>query len=313
MKNRIAIFFGLALALAGCGRATQGPVTLKIGVLPILDALPMYAADAEGYFKQQGLNVQFIPVASAAERDQLMQAGQIDGMINDLVSTLFYNKDTTQIVVVRFARVATAKYPQYRILAAKGSGILKAADLRGVPIGVSQGTVIEYVTDRLLTAEGLAPDDIKIIAVPKIPDRLSLLQSGQLKAATLPDPLSDLGIQSGATVVLDDTTHPEYGNSVFSFRKSVVDSQPLAIRGFLLAIEKATGDVNADKTKWGNLLTEKNLVPAPVMGSYTLPDFPTASVPTQAQFADALDWAKAKGLVTGNVSFDASVSSAYLP
>ncbi len=313
MKNRIAIFFGLALALAGCGRATPAPVTLKIGVLPILDALPMYAADAEGYFTQQGLNVQFIPVASAAERDQLMQAGQIDGMINDLVSTLFYNKDTTQIVVVRFARVATAKYPQYRILAAKGSGIQKAADLRGVPIGVSQGTVIEYVTDRLLTAEGLAPDDIKIIAVPKIPDRLSLLQSGQLKAATLPDPLSDLGIQSGATVVLDDTTHPEYGNSVFSFRKSVVDSQPLAIRGFLLAIEKATGDVNADKTKWGNLLTEKNLVPAPVMGSYTLPDFPTASVPTQAQFADALDWAKAKGLVTGNVSFDASVSSAYLP
>ena len=266
-----------------------------------------------GISNSKGLDVQFIPVASAAERDQLMQAGQIDGMINDLVSTLFYNKDTTQIVVVRFARVATAKYPQYRILAAKGSGIQKAADLRGVPIGVSQGTVIEYVTDRLLTAEGLSPDDIKTIAVPKIPDRLSLLQSGQLKAATLPDPLSDLGIQSGATVVLDDTTHPEYGNSVFSFRKSVVDSQPQAIRGFLLAIEKATGDVNTDKTKWGNLLTEKNLVPAPVMGSYTLPDFPTASVPTQAQFADALDWAKAKGLVTGDVSFGASVSSAYLP
>lgn len=313
MRHRNVVFLALALGLAACARAAQAPVTLKIGVLPILDALPMYAADSEGYFKQQGLDVQFIPVASAAERDQLMQAGQIDGMINDLVSTLFYNKDTTQIVVVRFARVATAKYPQYRILAAKGSGIQKVADLRGVPIGVSQGTVIEYVTDRLLTAEGLSPDDIKIIAVPKIPDRLSLLQSGQLKAATLPDPLSDLGIQSGATVVLDDTTHPEYGNSVFSFRKSVVDSQPQAIRGFLLAIEKATGDVNTDKTKWGNLLTEKNLVPAPVMGSYTLPDFPTASVPTQAQFADALDWAKAKGLVTGNVSFDASVSSAYLP
>jgi NitT/TauT family transport system substrate-binding protein len=313
VRHRNVVFLALALGLAACARAAQAPVTLKIGVLPILDALPMYAADSEGYFKQQGLDVQFIPVASAAERDQLMQAGQIDGMINDLVSTLFYNKDTTQIVVVRFARVATAKYPQYRILAAKGSGIQKVADLRGVPIGVSQGTVIEYVTDRLLTAEGLSPDDIKIIAVPKIPDRLSLLQSGQLKAATLPDPLSDLGIQSGATVVLDDTTHPEYGNSVFSFRKSVVDSQPQAIRGFLLAIEKATGDVNTDKTKWGNLLTEKNLVPAPVMGSYTLPDFPTASVPTQAQFADALDWAKAKGLVTGNVSFDASVSSAYLP
>ncbi len=313
MKSRMIICLALALTLGACGRATQAPVTLKIGVLPILDALPMYAADAEGYFKEQGINVQFIPVASAAERDQLMQAGQIDGMINDLVSTMLYNKDTTQIVIVRFARVATAKYPQYRILASKTSGIQKPADLRGVPIGVSQGTVIEYVTDRLLTAEGLAPDDIKTIAVPKIPDRLSLLDSGELKAATLPDPLSDLGIQAGASVVLDDTTHPEYANSVFSFRKSVVDSQPQAIRGFLLAIEKATKDVNADKARWGNLLTEKNLVPAPVMGSYSLPDFPTASLPTQAQFADALDWTRAKGMVTSDVSYDASVSGAYLP
>lgn len=313
MKSRIVVCLALALSLGACGRATQAPVTLKIGVLPILDALPMYAADAEGYFKQQGINVQFIPVASAAERDQLMQAGQIDGMINDLVSTMLYNKDTTQIVIVRFARVATAKYPQYRILAAKSSGIQKPTDLRGVPIGVSQGTVIEYVTDRLLTAEGLAPDDIKTIAVPKIPDRLSLLDSGELKAATLPDPLSDLGIQAGAIVVLDDTTHPEYANSVFSFRKSVVDSQPQAIRAFLLAIETATKDVNADKARWGSLLTEKNLVPAPLIGGYTLPDFPMASLPTQAQFADALDWAKAKGLVTTDVSYDASVSSAFLP
>lgn len=313
MRSRLAICLALALTLGACGRATPAAVTLKIGVLPILDALPMYAADAEGYFKDQGINVQFISVASAAERDQLMQAGQIDGMINDLVSTMLYNKDTTQIVIVRFARVATAKYPQYRILAAKGSGIQKAADLRGVPIGVSQATVIEYVTDRLLTAEGLAADDIKTIAVPKIPDRLALLDSGELKAATLPDPLSDLGIQAGASVVLDDTTHPEYANSVFAFRKSVIDSQPGAIRAFLQAIEKATKDVNADKARWGSLLTEKNLVPAPVMGSYNLPDFPTASLPTRAQFADALDWAKAKGLVTTEVSYDASVSGAFLP
>ncbi len=310
MKKTILL---AALALGACARAPAQPVTLKIGVLPILDALPMYVAEAQGYYAAQGLQVNFVPAASAAERDQLMQAGQIDGMINDLVSTLFYNKDQTQIVVVRFARVATSQFPQYRILAAKGSGITQPSDLKDVPIGVSQGTVIEYTTDRLLEAEGLAPTDIRVIAVPKIADRLALLESGQLKAANLPDPLALLGIQSGAKVVIDDSTHPQFGNSVISFRKAVIDAQPQAIRGFLQAIERATADINADKSRWGPLLIEQNLVPAPLVGSYVLPDFPKASIPSETQFADALAWAKEKGLVPGDVSYADSVSAAYLP
>ena len=47
-------------------------------------------------------------------------------------------------------------------------------DLADVPVGMSQGTVIDYVTSRLLEKEGLAPEKIKSIAVPKLPDRLAL-------------------------------------------------------------------------------------------------------------------------------------------
>ena len=52
------------------------PVTLKIAVLPIMDALPMFVAEADGLFESHGVNVEFIPVASAPERVQIMQAGQ---------------------------------------------------------------------------------------------------------------------------------------------------------------------------------------------------------------------------------------------
>ena len=303
----------LALVLAACGAAEPEPVTLRIGVLPILDALPMYVAQAEGYFAEQGVEVEFVPVASAAERDQLMQAGQIDGMINDLVSTMFYNQDGIQIIVVSFARTATPDFPQYMILASKDSGIETVEDLRGVPIGISEGSVIAYTTDRLLEAEGLGPDDIVTIAVPKIPDRLALLESGELKAANLPDPLSSLAVQGGAKVIIDDTSHPEIGNSLISFRKSVVEEHPEAIRAFLAAVEKAASEINADKTRWSDLLTEKQLVPAPVLGTYAIPSFPTGSVPSQAQFADALAWTQEKGFVTGQVSYLDSVDPSFLP
>ena len=313
--SRLLIVLALAaLVAAGCAPAVPAqPTTLRIGVLPILDALPMYVAQQQGYFTENGLSVEFVPAASAAERDQLMQAGQIDGMINDLVSTMLYNQAAPQITVVRFARTATPEFPQYSILAARDSGIASPQDLKGVEIGVSEGTVIAYTTDRLLQAEGLAPEDIQTIAVPKIPDRMALLDSGQLKAANLPDPLSLLAMQGGATVVVDDSAHPEYGNSLISFNKEFVDANPETVRAFLAAIEKATAEINADKSKWQDLLVEQKLVPAPLLESYTLPDFPAASVPSEAQFADVLAWAVDKGLVKNEIAYADSVSDAYLP
>jgi NitT/TauT family transport system substrate-binding protein len=273
----------------------------------------MYVAQENGYFEDQNLTVEFIPVGSAAERDQVIASGQADGMINDLVSTLLYNQDTTQIQVVSFARTATPEFPQFRILAARDSGINSVEDLKGVEIGISEGSVIEYTTDRLLEAEGFSSLDIASLAVPSIPVRMSLLDEGELKAANLPDPLASLAIQGGASVIIDDTSYPEYGNSLISFRKSVIDSDSDTVKGFLAAIDKAAQEINADPTKWDNLLTEQKLVPAPLIGSYQIPTFPIRSLPSQAQWEDVVAWGLAKGYISQDVSYDASVNGDYLP
>jgi NitT/TauT family transport system substrate-binding protein len=313
MVRRFLLLLISATLGAACTAQPAEPATVRLGLLPILETLPMHVAQAEGLFAEQGLQVEFIPVASAAERDQLMQSGQIDGMINDLVSTVFYNQAEPQITVVRLARTATSEYPQYRVLAGKDSGITSVDGLSGVPIGISEGTVIEYVTDRLLEAEGLAADEIAYLAVPRIPDRLALLESGELQAATLPDPLASLALAGGASVVVDDTRHPEYGNSLISFRKSFVDENPLAVRGFLAALEEATRRINADKSAWIELIAAQQLVPAPLLEGYALPDFPPASVPSEAQFDDVVAWATAKGLISADVDYADSVDASYLP
>ena len=289
------------------------PVKLRIATLPILDTLPMYVAQQEGLFEKHGVTAEFVPAASAAERDQIFAAGQVDGMINDGVSTLFYNQEQPQIQVVRFARNATSTFPQYMILASAQSGIDAVDGLKGVEIGISEGTVIEYITDRLLQAAGLAPEEIKTVAVPKITDRMSLLGSGELKAATLPDPLSSLALQQGAKTVIDDTSHPEYGYSVYSFRKQMIDENPQAIRGFLAAIEEATTLINADPSKWDSLLVDQKLLPEPLVGAYKLPPFPAAGVPSQAQWDDVLVWAKDKGLIKNDISYQESVNPSLLP
>lgn len=304
----------LSLLLAACQEAAPaGPVTLRMAVLPILDALPMYVAQQEGLFAQHNLVIEFISAGSAAERDQLILAGQADGMINDPISTLLYNREGTQVQIVRLARAATPEFPQYRILASTQSGITSVAQLAGVPIGISEGTVIQYVNERLLTAEGLPSDQIATIAVPNISERMQLLASGELQAAMMPDPLSDLAIQQGAVVVTDDTLHPEFAYSTYAFRDPLISAQPAAIRGFLAAIEEAIALINNDPSAWDTLLSEKGLVPAPLIGSYAVPVFPAASVPTQQQWADAVTWALDAGLITADVTYADSVTDEYLP
>ena len=312
-KKYLAGLLLVSTLLGACAQSPAESTTLKLGLLPVLEALPVYVADSQGYFKSAGITVEYVPVASAPERDQLMQAGQIDGMINDLVSTVLYNKDSQKIAVVRFARTATPESAQYSIYAAKDSGIRKPADLKGVEIGISDGTVIAYVTDRLLQLEGLSPSDIKTTPVVKITDRMQLLQQGKLKAATLPDPFSSLAAQSGAVLVVDDRTHNELGNSEWSFSTAALKDKPNTVKKFLAALEKAINDINASPDKYSSVLSDKKLIPTALQGSYKLPKFPAAAVPTEAQFKDVQDWMKGKGLISNPLDYSKLVDASFLP
>lgn len=328
----ISLVIALALLLAACAPAVPateaaeteaGPEvqaeavadvgTLRIAVLPIIDTLPMYVAEAEGLFAKHGLTVELVPVASAPERDQLLVAGQVDGTINETLSVMLFNKDIVQMQAVRYALRPVEGHAHFFILASGKSGITDAQGLKGVEIGVSQGTVIEYVTERLLQADGLTTDEIKTIAVPKIPDRMALLGSGELAAGVLPDPLASLAISQGAVKVLDDSLYPEYGFSVYSFQKDVVVSNSESVKAFLAAIEEATALINANPTKYTTLLSDNGLVPPPLLETFQIPPFPAGATPTEEEWNDALAWAKEKGMLTVDVSYSDSVNGSLLP
>jgi NitT/TauT family transport system substrate-binding protein len=302
-----------AILLTACGGAPSEPQSLRIAVLPILDALPMHVALERGYFAEHNLEVELVTVNSGPERDQLMQAGQVDGMINEIVSVIFYNQQEIEVVAARFSRAATTDSAVFSIVAAPGSGIESVEDLAGVEIGISEATVIDYMTDRVLQKAGLSPDEIVTVAIPRIPDRLALLQSGELAAATLPDPATGMALLQGASLIIDDSTLPDVGTSVITFSKESVENKPEAIRGFLAAIEQAVTDINADPAGFNDLLAEKGLIPPPLLDGYSLPPYVTASVPSEALWQDAIAWAMEKGLISAKPSYADSVDDSFLP
>jgi len=318
MQKRFVFIFLVSTILLGLVACSGLPeptkiTTVRVAALPVLDTLPLYVAEQEGLFVKRDIVLEVIPAGSAPKRDDLINAGQADGMINEVMSTIFYNRVETQVQVVRYARTATADSPVFFILASGQSGITNVEQLKGVEIGVSQGTVIEYLTDRILQAEGFNNEEINAIAVPDIGQRMALLGSGELDAAMLPDPLASLVMQQGAMLVIDDSSHPEYSHSTVSFRKAFIDENPEGVRAFLAAWEEAVELINANPQKYSDLMVERELVPPPLVGQFSVPQFVTAGVPTQSQWDDAINWVAEKGLEAGQATYANSITEEYLP
>ncbi|OQA41973.1 MAG: NMT1/THI5 like protein [Chloroflexi bacterium ADurb.Bin325] len=323
-----ALFLLLVLALAGCvpvaapaddSAAQPAPAAqaedgkLKIALIPVLDIIPIFVAQQNGYFEAQGIQVETVPVKSPQERDVLIQTGQADAVLTDLQSVGLLNKEQTRVKAVYTARRPFPHAPLFRILAAPGSNIATPADLKGVPIGISNNTIIEYLTDRILAAEGLAPGDIAKIEVGAITVRYEQLMNGNIRAAVLPDPLAQGAIAAGATLVVDDSGYAELSQSVLTFTTDALAARPQTVTKFLAAWEQAVAELNAHPEQYRAILIEQGRVPQNLQDSYEMPPFPTRGVPTETEVADVIAWLKEKGLVTRDLAYTDMVDAAFLP
>ncbi len=303
----------LASVLTGCVPVKPEDNSLKIALIPVLDVIPVFIAQQNGYFAELGIQVEGIPVKSAQERDVLIQTGQVDGMLTDLLSTGLFNKESVRVKAVYTTRRSYPNAPVFRILAGPKTDIKSPADLKGVPIGVSQNTVIEYLTDRILEAEGLARSDIAVVEVSAIPVRYEQLLNGNLKAATLPDPLAQAAITAGARLVVDDTKYSSQSQSVLSFRMETLKGKPNTVKKFLVAWEKAVKELNAHPEKYQGVLIEQGRVPKSIENSYKMPPFPERGVPTVAEVADVVKWLREKGLIGRDIPYADMVDGTFLP
>ena len=316
---RRSLFIGLILGLLiiallptfSAQAAEKDP--LRIALLPILDSFPFYVAEYKGYFNVSHLKVKAIPVGSGLERDQLMQAGEIDGMLNEIISSANFNRDRVQVKIVAVARKAYPDYPLFRILSAPGSSINSIAKLSGQSIGISKNTIIDYVTDRLLAAENFPREQVEMKSIPVIPERFQLLMQSRIQAATLPDPLAKSAMVAGAGLIVDDSTHSQFSLSILTFSLQALERRPDDIRHFLSAWDRAAADINADPDVYRNLLLEKIRVPKNVQQSFKIPVYPRKEVPNKTQWMDVIEWMVARGLLENRLAYEDSITATFLP
>lgn len=298
----------VGVTLAGCARQPSAPA-LTMGLIPIEDTLPFWVAERRGYFREEGVSVNLKTFASAAERDAALTAGEIDGAVADLVAAALLHAGGTRVGVVSLTLGASGSEGRIAILSPPGSA-LTVDDLRGREIAISPNSLIEFTVTRLLEKRGFRPDEIKTVAVAKIPVRFELLMAGKVPAAALPDPFAALAQKRGAHLVLDDTAD-NISQAVVLFRRPVLEQRTREVEKVMRAYARAVADINANPMAFSDLLTEKAGVPKEVLDWYRALHFPGLVLPGRAQVEDALNWLGEKGLLREPLRYEDLVDARF--
>lgn len=282
---------------------------LRFGVLPVINALPLYVAETEGFYQEEGVSVDIITFGSAREREDAMQAGTIHGETTDIVSVVALNNAGFDLRAVRWDTTAT---PFFSILVAGASNIQTVEDLRNVQVAIAQNTIIDYMTWVLLREAGFSDEEIRLVNVASISRRIEAINNGQVAAATLPEPITSIATAQGARVVTTDA-NTDVVPTVLAFDQVTLEERGDEVRAFLRAYERAVEAINANPQAYRDLFLLSAGLPDAVEGDYPVPEFRTAGVLSEEQFESVVAWMTSRNMMRQQQRYAAYVDSSYLP
>ncbi|HLI27681.1 MAG TPA: ABC transporter substrate-binding protein [Chloroflexota bacterium] len=183
------------------------PVTVKVSTVHSVPDGPVLIGLQQGYFQNEGLQVELIPFGNTGQALAGLATNQLDVVIGG-VSANLYNQ-IARGIGVRVVADGGSTAPGYdwqgiavrRDLLDSGR-VRTPADFRGLKLNrVSIGGVSSYYVTLVLRQHGLAPEDVELVDMP-YPDALAAFTTHGIDASALIEPFLTRSETMGATVLL---------------------------------------------------------------------------------------------------------------
>ncbi|HXP93819.1 MAG TPA: ABC transporter substrate-binding protein [Candidatus Binatia bacterium] len=249
------VFFCVAIAMLaflGSPARGQAPFVVKVGILTSTTDTPLFIADKKGYFRDEGLSVNFITFDSGANMIAPLGTGQLD-VGGGALSVGLYNA-VARGIDVRVVADLGSDPPGYglapflvRADLVKSGRYKTLADLKGMTVaGNSPQSSGAVMMSLLVKKAGLTPSDIKV-AYLAYPEQVVALKNASVDAAISLEPFATEAVESGAAVRImgDDEFYPNQEISVImyggSFIKNHRDLGLKFMRAYLKAVRYYNG------------------------------------------------------------------------
>ncbi|MDB5643968.1 MAG: hypothetical protein JWN07_3285 [Hyphomicrobiales bacterium] len=225
-----------ATILLGLAPATAQTLDLvKIGIpSPLNTILAFWMADEAGFYKEQGIRVEFRTVEGGSRGAQMIRSGEIDVMQAGLSSVIEIDKQGGGV------RTIGSLSNVNRFVLFGAPGVTKAADLKGGVVAISSfGSETDTTVAIALEKLGLKREDVKVQEFGGGGARLEALRSGAAKASPLNEPSATLARAAGVPVLVDLAAekYPWLFSSIVVSEKALADKRDLLLRFMKATIE----------------------------------------------------------------------------
>ena len=236
MTNRRRLLLAAA-ACAGLPAFAQTQSTARLEKItvagwskPITEVTPLLVDADKGFYRAQGIALDYVPGAGGGDAIRNILGGQADVAFTD-PGSLFAALDKGEKL-----RAIYDIYPQnvFNVVSLKKSGIRKPADLKGKRIGVyslSSGT--RQNLQLLLHTAGLSESDVQIVVTGLL--NFAPLLQGQVDATAATDTGLAIGRRRGVgeVDVMEVGRYLNVSSDLFVVREETYQRRKDALRAFL--------------------------------------------------------------------------------
>ncbi|HYH22903.1 MAG TPA: ABC transporter substrate-binding protein [Azospirillum sp.] len=242
--SRGRVFAAALLAGLASGPAlAQETTTVRVGVNAVVSDVVMNIADEKGFFKEQGLKVEFVNFDSGPKMVAPLASGQIDvgagassvGLFNAAARDL-------GIKIVADKGSSMPGYSYMPLLVRKDlvdSGRVKSIkDLKDLSVAeAGRGGSPAPALDEVLRREGLSYDSVRHVYNMGYPQQVSALANKAIDAAFTTEPSATQAVEKGYAVRFANG-YPHQQIAVLLFSGDFIKNSPEVARKFMVAYIK---------------------------------------------------------------------------
>jgi NitT/TauT family transport system substrate-binding protein len=212
----VAAIFSAFLAMSvASGQGLEKPkLTIGVGGKSLIYYLPLTIAERNGYFKQEGVDVEIPDFPGGAKALQALLGGSVDlvsGAYEHTISQQAKGQAIEALVLQGQYSAIVLAMPK-----AKAAAYKSPADLKGMKIGVTApGSSTNMFVNILLAKANLKPDDVSIIGVGAGAGAVAIMKRGEIDAISNLDPVIAQLESDGTAVPVVDTRTPKGMQEVY--------------------------------------------------------------------------------------------------
>lgn len=290
------------------------PIPLKVAVAPYLSYAPFYIAQAEGYFTEQGLDVEILRVTRSSDAIASLAQGQLDVASFPISSALLNAivRDSGIKIVASKDRAVEQTCVYSGLVARSGSGIsstdvISPQLLKDLKYDVTLTAMSGFMLDTVLKPYGLSVDEITLADMPNAAATLDGMLQGTVDVAVMIEPWITQARSTGAGDVwlARGEIAPDNQLAIVAFGPTILKDNPQAGERFMVAYLKAVRHFSEGMTESTLALLEKELeLDRVLLTEMCLPYIPLDGEINAQSIIDFGDWAAARDSIDAPVTVE---------